>query len=303
VIHGLRIKEVSLSQEGYFALVLEIPKSLFGAHMIKGRRAFMHRTSAGTDEMDFSEIRAAFTGAEAATGRMRDFHADRVAKVAAGEGIFPLPDNAAAVLHVFPLEAFSSGFRCDLSRISAEPGRSALIPHSWATGWRPRYTLDGFAMTASSGIPNQPYVGYAHAFRNGALEFVWGELEMGHGPKTMRPGLFECITIAAAIRLSRAIETLNMSGPAYLFPSLLKIRGWKFLNITPAGLPSGEREVQHDHLVLPEVMMEFGSQIPLQNVLRSSFDVLWQACGWSQSSSYDRDGNYMLMAGVEVLLR
>jgi predicted HTH transcriptional regulator len=64
-IQGLKIESVKLSKGR--ALIIEIPRSLFGLHLIKGRGAFITRTSAGKSELDVGEIRAAFAGAEAAS--------------------------------------------------------------------------------------------------------------------------------------------------------------------------------------------------------------------------------------------
>jgi predicted HTH transcriptional regulator len=70
-IEGLKIEPMKVS--GGYALIIEIPRGLFGLHMIKGRSAFIAPASAGNSELDVSEIRAAFVGAEAAVARLSEF--------------------------------------------------------------------------------------------------------------------------------------------------------------------------------------------------------------------------------------
>jgi hypothetical protein len=76
-IQELKIDSVKLGSGR--ALVIEIPRGLFGLHIIKNRRAFIARTSAGKSDLDVNEIRAAFVGAEAAARRLSEFRADRTA--------------------------------------------------------------------------------------------------------------------------------------------------------------------------------------------------------------------------------
>jgi hypothetical protein len=293
VIHGFRIQGVPLPQTGGNVLIAEIPRALFGPHMIRGRGAFLSRTSAGKMEMDFGEIRAAFVGAETATNKLRDFHAERTARLAVGNSIMPLEGQTVAVLHVLPLEGFTPGFRCDLSRISGDATRRLLEPRQAGYGWQPRFSLEGFSVFHTSGMPNQPHYAYVHTFRNGSLEYANSELETGLGPKTLRAGRFECMILAATAKFMGVQDALGMRGPFYVFPSLLNAKGWSLAMPARGRYATDQRTIEKEHLILPEVMLENGTE-DLEAAFRPCFDVLWNACGWMRSFSYDDTGAFQL---------
>jgi hypothetical protein len=293
IIHGFKIEAVALPTAGGNALVIEIPRGLFGPHVIRGRGAFVSRNSAGKTEMDFGEIRAAFIGAETASAKLKDFHAERTARLIAGDTLFPLQKRTIAVLHLLPLEAFTPGFRCDLSRITGGTSRKLLELRGTALSWNARFSLDGFAQIYTPGVQNTPHYAYAHAFRNGALEYADGEIEWGPAARTIRIGLFECLILAATSRFLVAAKELELRGPFFAFPSILNVRGWKLIQ------PSDGRSQEHDartidreHLILPEVMLD-GDSVDLETVFRPTFDVLWNACRWARSFNYDDNGVYL----------
>jgi len=295
VIHGLKIQPVPLPNAGGSVLIVEVPRGLFGPHMIRGRGAFISRTSAGKMEMDFGEIRAAFVGAETATNKLRDFHAERTARLAGGDTLMPLEGQTVAVLHVLPLESFTPSFRCDLARITGNGTRALLEPRRVAYGWQPRFSLDGFSVLFTSGVENRPHCAYVHVFRNGALEYVDSDLETGLGPKTLRVGRFESTMLAATAKFMRVQEVLGVRGPFFVFPSLLNAKGWKLFAHRRAHYEPDQRTVEREHLILPEVMLENGNE-DLEAAFRPSFDVLWNACGWMRSFSYDEHGAFELSA-------
>jgi schlafen family protein len=113
-IQGLKIDSVKLSSGR--ALLIEIPRGLFGLHMIKGHGAFITRTSAGKLELDVNEIRAAFAGAEAASARMREFRADRTAKLQSGDALWPLVSRRVGIVHLLPLTSVATGYTCAIDK-------------------------------------------------------------------------------------------------------------------------------------------------------------------------------------------
>jgi hypothetical protein len=292
IIHGLKIEAVALPRASGSVLIVEIPRGLFGPHIIRGRGAFVSRNSAGKMEMDFGEIRAAFIGAETASAKLKDFHADRTARLIAGDSLFPLQNRTNVVLHLLPLESFTPGFRCDLSRITGQTSRKLLQVRQTAIDWTARFSLEGFAQIYTSGMQDEPHFAYAHVFRNGALEYVDGEMEWGYAKRTVRIGLFESLILAATSRLLIAAKELELRGPFFALPSLLNVRGWQFIQPSYGG--SGQhdaRTIDREHLILPEVMLDNDS-VDLETAFRPTFDVLWNACRWGRSFSYDDNGVY-----------
>ena len=118
-IFGLQIQPIPLPAAGGNALIIEIPRGLFGLHMIKNRGAFVARSSAGKVNLDVSEVRTAFIGAESLASRMREFRAERIARLIGGESFPKLGSLSLIVLHILPFASFTG-------RIAVDPARQ---PH------------------------------------------------------------------------------------------------------------------------------------------------------------------------------
>jgi hypothetical protein len=293
-----KIEAVALQQAGGSALIIEIPRGLFGPHIIRGRGAFVSRNSAGKMEMDFGEIRAAFVGAETASAKLNDFHAERTARLISGDGVFPLKRRTIVVLHLLPLEAFTPGFRCDLSRITGEKSRKLLEPRKSGLGWNARFSLDGFAQILTPGIEKVPNYAYATPFETGHWNMRMRRSSGDRRRETIRLGLFECVVLAVTSTFLRVTKELELRGPFFAFPSLLNVRGWNFVHPSYGGFPEHEpRRIEQDHLVLPEVMLESDS-VDLEAGFRPTFDVLWNSCGGRDLSIMTNKGTFRVVERV-----
>jgi hypothetical protein len=98
-------------------IIIRVPKSWNSPHMVvfKNWSRFFARNSAGKYQLDVTEIRSSFVASESLAERIRQFRADRIAKILADETPVSLAENSKIVLHVLPLESFSSGGSIDIS--------------------------------------------------------------------------------------------------------------------------------------------------------------------------------------------
>jgi hypothetical protein len=51
------------------------------------------------------------------------------------------------------------------------------------------------------------------------------------------------------------------------------------------------KTMDRDNLFLPEVLLE-NTEISIETVMQSSFDMIWNAAGWARSFNYDESGQY-----------
>lgn len=94
-----------------------------------------------------------------------------------------------------------------------------------------------------------------------------------------------------AERMLQIMELLEVPGPYYLLVALLNV---KAVRVTPARRShflSETRTIERDNLILPEVLLE-NADVSIENEMRTSFDMIWNACGWQRSFSYDEHGVY-----------
>jgi hypothetical protein len=292
-IQGLKIDSVKVAS-GH-ALVIEIPRGLFGLHMIKNRDAFITRTSAGKSELDVNEIRAAFVGAEAAVRRLSEFRADRTTNILDGNALWPLCSGRVGVIHLLPLASFASGYRCEIDKIPQE-----VAPILYPMGRRPstyvpKFTFDGYVNQMSWDSDRRALPGYSHLFRNGAIENVnAGFLDFFYSPETDVTGdaadlyWLEIQIMDCAERMLKIMELLEVPGPYYLLVALLNVRGVRVAS-AEGGRFRVVRTIDQENLILPEVLLE-NADISIESEMRSSFDMIWNACGWKRSFSYDERG-------------
>jgi hypothetical protein len=292
-IQGLKIASVKLS--GGRALIIEIPRGLFGLHMIKHRGAFIVRTSAGKNDLDVNEIRAAFVGAEAAVQRLSEFRADRTANILNRNALWPLRSTRVGIIHLLPLASFASGYRCEIDKIPQE-----VVPILYPMGRRPstyvpKFTFEGYANQMSWGAEGGALHGYSHLFRNGAIENVNADLvDQSPGPEAGDAAQLywlEILIMDCAERMLKIMELLEIPRPYYLLVAFLNVKG---LRLTPGDRSTFVRDVRtidQENLILPEVFLETAN-ISIESAMRRSFDMIWNACGWKRSFSYDKNGRY-----------
>ena len=117
-------------------IVLRIPKSWAAPHMVtfKNLSRFFSRTSAGKQQLDVREVRAAFAASESLGDRMTAFRSDRVAKLLASEGPLPMEPNPVVILHLLPVSAFAEAKVVDLQAaqmLSTQDFQPMGPPHSF----------------------------------------------------------------------------------------------------------------------------------------------------------------------------
>jgi Schlafen, AlbA_2 len=295
-IQGLKIERVKLPSTGGHALIIEIPRGLFGLHMIKNRGAFITRTSAGKSELDVNEIRAVFTGAEATSSRLREFRADRTANIQNGNALWPLCSSRVGVIHLLPLASFASGYRCQIDKIPQE-----IVPILYPMGRRPstyipKFTFEGYANQMWWGGEGGMLNGYSHLFRNGAIEKVnAGFLDQSPAPEPDTAGdvaqlyWFEIQIMDCAERMLKIMELLEIPGPYYLLVAFLNVQGLRVTSAEREHFLRDVRTIDRQNLILPEVLLE-SADISIEAEMRSSFDMIWNAAGWKRSFSYDEHG-------------
>ena len=135
-VYGIGFQPVALASGGY-ALVIRVPKTWAGAHMLtygKDNR-FYTRGANGRTLMDVPEIRSAFSLAEATAEKIRRFRLERIGNILADETPVSLNGTARIVIHLCPLASFEPGYRCDLEAVRGN--RTKLHPMR-ARGWAQR---------------------------------------------------------------------------------------------------------------------------------------------------------------------
>jgi len=280
-IYGIDIRPVPL-QNGNLAIVVRIPRSFNPPHMviIRGHRRFYGRTSSGTIPLNVQELRHLFLLEATTAERVRDFRAERLSLLLAGDAPIPLMPGLKIVLHLIPFDSITLTKNYDLSQIVTN-GLS-LPQIKWAVHFpKEHYNFDGYLSYKSSHVDNSGKVcSYTQLFRNGVLEAVCVP-DYNSSRSNVSGKYFQLDYETYIPKFVREIFTLYnkmcVSLPIFCQLSLLDSKGYILTDDPYYGDINGH-PFDRDRLVLPEVMIpEFESDITQE--MRTSFDIIRNASG------------------------
>jgi len=272
---------------GLKALIFRVERSWSGPHRVifKGHDKFYGRNSAGKYPLDVDELRTAFTLASTVTDRIRAFRTDRIINLSNNQTPVPFSPGPKLVLHLIPVEAFAGPARYDVLLYYSQPAR--LRPMA-ASSWDRRLNLDGLVAFASI----NPSYSYTQVYRTGVIEVVHGTLlAREHQGFSIIPSIaYEKEVLDYLPSCLMVLKDLGVNPPVVLALTLTNTHGlimavdryW-----TEFGYP-----IEADTLVLPEVMIQELQTSP-GRILKSSFDLVWNACGYPSSKNFDPDGNWI----------
>jgi hypothetical protein len=228
-ISNLVIRAVPLA--GGCALLIRVPRSYNPPHRIvrqgAGQSRFYARSSAGKYEPNVDELRLLFTRAPNLADRLRNFRFDRVAKIAANDGMVPLLDLHALILHVVPFAGFDT-------RLTLPLGRSVHWYNTFPPPMLPypsqfRINVDGL-LTLSNAEPNaRAHRAYTQVFHSGIVEAVASSFRLGEGTRQNPYRLTAMTTEACIVKSSytylQALLALGCLPPFAVLVSLIGVRG------------------------------------------------------------------------------
>lgn len=283
-ITGFKTQAIPL-ENGRIALVLHIPRSWAAPHAVTfgGSLRFFARNSSGKYPLDVTDLRAAYARSEGIAHQIRQFRMERLQLVASANLPVPMPSSPKIVFHAVPFQSLDPAFQVDIAKFSGQiRDRLTLMQDA---GLRYRYNFDGY-LAYSKLNPRQEVEGYAQFFRNGILEVVDASLLRSKAEE--KPFVPATQMEQAIIRISQSFltlyETISASPPFMFALSLVDVRGFY--------LAVNAQQVLHNHtidrdvLMVPELLVErFEGDIA--QLLRKSFDVVWQAAGYPRSLNYD----------------
>lgn len=283
----IQIKDIEF-EDGRWCLVMRIASSWLRPHAVplRGGLAFYMRNSAGKYPLDVAGLRSAYVLSTATRERIRDFRAQRLSAVLAGETPIPVGRGPKAVIHFLPLSAFETDNEVQL--------HSLVRPHrEWAEGPRwmgglYRYNLDGLVFHSASyrNPPKDAVEDYLQFFASGIAEVV--------DACSLRSNSWFNDTRQYDRRFVRDLRTvvsvqeeLGVGGPIFILTTFLGMRDWS----VNCGHHNPEVLIDRDILTLPDVRVDDPSA-SIYDTARPILDAFWRAGGWPRSLSYNEQGEW-----------
>lgn len=280
------IQFTSVPVDGGWVIVARVPHSWNAPHRVgyKGSSRFYGRNSAGTYEFSVDELRAKFNASASAMERAKGVRQQRLALIAAGEGIVPLAKaDGVLILHIMPLTTMGEAV-VDL-RLASDLSAKFLPIGSGAGS--PEFNFDGFASIRSG----REVYGYTQLFRDGMIEATKVRIVASHNNVRRIPALdFGAPLLRSVVSYLEALQALAVPTPFAVMVTLTGVRG-SYLGYSEQQWFDDPAIIRQDVLELPAVIMsEFGDAQTYHAALRPAFDALWNAGGLPSCTYFDEAG-------------
>lgn len=275
-------------ENGCHLLIIRTNRSWMGPHRVGfGHWQFYSRNNSGKYPLSIDEIRSAFTTSQTLLDRIRNFRAERIGNLLAGETPVSLVNFPKFVLHSIPLTAFSGAQHLHLPPLVDASGEHLDISPLGCSGSSRRLNFDG--LLSYDKYPDETdHNGYMQIFRNGVIETVNASLM--DFENDIASIAYEREFIRALPNILGIQRALGVQPPVFLMVSLVGVKGSKML--VAKSFSHGIHQIEKDVLNLPEIELDTLDIQEPHTTLRPIFDIIWQACGVAKSPNYDNKGQW-----------
>lgn len=255
-------------------LIIRAAKSWSAPHRVTagGHGHFYARNSNETYFLDVEQLRDAYMRAQAVEDRIRQFRAERILAISAGEIPVPIIAGAIYVIHIVPLSAFTGRELVPMALLRNNLGAFVYFDSS---GYSQRTNLDGMVVFETRRGTN---TFYTQAYRNGCVEAAVVFEPRNDGVHVEQRGVpvgwCEWQTLQAVNSYTRALPALGIAPPLYLFISLVNGAGYSLW--AENWLGNNGAPLDRNTLLLPEAVIEATDTKP-GAALKHVFDMLWHA--------------------------
>jgi hypothetical protein len=275
-IIGLQMRAVPIAS-GNRVLVIHVPKSWNSPHRVtlQGINRFYLRAGTRRYEPDVDELRQLFESSPALAKRIRDFHSERIAKIAANDTPVQTGNISALIMHIIPYSAFLAGSILDTPTLSAAAAR--FFPMA-ARAMNRRVNLEGIVTYSGTAAP---YPAYTQVWRTGCVEAVRGSLVIeSDGIKRVNFNSLTGQLIGGIDHYLKGLTHLGFQPPFAVLVTMIGAKG----AILHVGNTYFDEPEQFDRniLTLNEIIIE---QIPdsdtdIQNILDPILHQIANAAGY-----------------------
>lgn len=272
---------------GERVLIIRVERSWSGPHRVvfKGHDRFYGRNSTGKYPLDVNELRLAFTLSSTVTERIRAFRVDRIIALSNNQTPVPFTTDPKLVLHCIPIESFAAQPQYDVLPFYKDPLR--LRPMG-TSNWDRRLNLEGL-LTFSA---NKPAHTYTQLYRNGIIEVVDGSFSssLPNGQVVIPSIAYEKEVFEYLPLCFGTLEQIGVNVPIAVALTLTQTRGLR-MGVDAQGFEIGY-PIETDTLILPETIVQEFS-MPIGQIIKPAFDLVWNACGYPSSKNFDAEGNWV----------
>jgi len=216
-----------------------------------------------------------------------NFHKNRIDEIKQNKTLMPIIEGGRIVFHLIPHDAFKLETYYDLSVFDNDV--MVLKPLKDA-GHDITYFHEGLM---SFSVPKDKCIGYALLFGNGIVEAVDGYYTSFNeqGKKVIPVTSFEEALKIRAEEYLALQKKMEAKLPIYMFLNFLNVEGC--LIGAPAGLYMGNVHPIYSKDLNFQRLSIGKYEDPIEKILKTWLDRLWNAGGYPRSAHYDNKGNWI----------
>lgn len=271
-LYGVRLR--SVEQNGKIkAIIARIPQSWSRPHRVIKSGKFKIRHESRNDDMDITELRAAFHLSSSIPERIRKYRKERVFEIFSREAPQQLSPGIEVVVHAIPISAFiGAGMNDFVMPTRIKP--MGANPPSTIIG---KMNIDGSLAFIKHDEKN--FYSYIQMFRNGIIESAVS-IQLQDGKKRF-PINFVEDEIQKSIRQSIELyRELNLVPPFFIFLSINNLRD----TILTVGGPMDNflaplrNAPDRDEMLFPEIVIDDYPD-SIDTLIKPLITMLWNGFG------------------------
>lgn len=283
-IDGIDYLPIDLVKD-YLVLLIRIPRSHVAPHQVtlKGHDKYYARGIAGKYQMDREQLKNAFLKNDVIIDKIDKYVQNRIIDITSDVMPIKFEKTAKVSIHLIPEQSLTDNFIFDVTKITQ-------IREINGGSTTPSYDIHGWL--THSKAPGPGSNNYLRVFRNGIIEAVNGELfypYQGHLRIPIAKGYnYELFVVEAIQSYLRFYRESKIRLPIHLFISYIGMTGY-YIASEVLRYPFGLKTLnQHNINLQRMVIQSYDQDVP--SLLKSSFNVIWNACSFEGSINYDENG-------------
>jgi len=264
--------------------IMDILSSYTKPHFVKGNYVFYGRNNNSKYQLDIADIKRLFLQSKTVEEQFENFRIQRIMKLKSGSFPFQYSSNSIVSVHISSLPSLNNDIQLSMSRLKYqfkdfEPINNDRILGRYDTAYN---NYDGCINLTYT--PQNKIYSYTQIFRNGIIEaacfglfdrnqYLYGSLL----EQKIRDTIKYYINI---------LKKLNVIFPYFISVSVLNTKGYILVksndnSINNRNVHADFEKIFENDILLPTVFIE--SEDNLDGKLNSSFEVLWNSNGHSES--------------------
>jgi hypothetical protein len=281
------------NNEGYI-LIIDVPKSYNVVYGVRKEREiimFYGRANGRCEPYNYYEIRDAFLSNESLGNKIKIFHENRLNKIIIDESPVLLKNNARIILHVTPLSAFHTRQSFNIENFYND--YINLYPIPLFHGLSRRRNIEGIVVYDDPDEKGKRG-SYVQLYRNGKIESVDAVTIKSFYPREKDFVLnadYEYSILQAVSKYIKALQQIGIQPPIYVSLAFTGMKGARISKKQSYDAFNPNKIFDRDTIVIPELeITEFSSSVCLEEVLKDTFNMVWNACDMERSLNYDENG-------------